>query len=150
MLETYAHLLDGVRALNCQSMVICTAHPPPRPTSCAGDLHFFSYHIMTPQIKLGTLDASGNLCYTLNVSACMHACVHACVCVCMRVCVCASVCAHACIMCWVLALATRACVFVRACLRAILWLCAPHGSRTASDAAHVMCCLHSLDKTVFL
>ncbi len=92
MLETYAHLLDGVRALNCQSMVICTAHPPPRPTSCAGDLHFFSYHIMTPQIKLGTLDASGNLCYTLNVSACMHACVHACVCVCMRVCVCVCKC----------------------------------------------------------
>jgi len=60
-----------------------------------GDLHFFSYDVMTPQVKLGTLDPAGNLIHSLKVCAsCVSERVRVCVCTCvmtharMRVCMC--------------------------------------------------------------
>ncbi|KAF5827970.1 retinal pigment epithelial membrane protein-domain-containing protein [Dunaliella salina] len=42
-----------------------TAHP--KYESATGNMHFFSYDIMTPQLKLGTLDPQGRLSYSLKV-----------------------------------------------------------------------------------
>eukprot|EP00967_Tisochrysis_lutea_P069728 scaffold91781_cov15-Tisochrysis_lutea.AAC.1 len=35
-------------------------------TDLSRNLHFFSYHVMTPQLKLGTLDPQGRLSYSLK------------------------------------------------------------------------------------
>jgi len=36
-------------------------------THIVGDLHFFSYHVTSPEVKIGTLDSKGKLVYTLKV-----------------------------------------------------------------------------------
>ncbi|KAF5837122.1 carotenoid cleavage dioxygenase [Dunaliella salina] len=51
-----------------------TAHP--KLDSKTGSLHFFSYHVMTPQIKLGALDPQGRLSYSLKVDLPQPAMIH--------------------------------------------------------------------------
>ncbi|KAF5841759.1 carotenoid oxygenase [Dunaliella salina] len=51
-----------------------TAHP--KLDSKTGDLHFLSTFIMTPQLKLGTLDSCGNLSYDFQVDMPQNSLVH--------------------------------------------------------------------------
>jgi len=51
-----------------------TAHP--KLDAKTGNLHFFSYHVMTPQLKLGTLDPQGRLSYSLKVDLPSPAMIH--------------------------------------------------------------------------
>ncbi|KAF5827972.1 carotenoid oxygenase [Dunaliella salina] len=51
-----------------------TAHP--KYDGATGNMHFFSYDVMTPQIKLGTLDPHGRLSYSLKVDLPGAAMIH--------------------------------------------------------------------------